>query len=126
MAQGDKIIELSVVGVGFRTKKEERPGIAAKTPATATLEREPDNRFDPNAVKVIVGGRHLGYLPALVAEQLAPRLDSGEVTVAKAQLTDLDRADDYKTGHVVVTLRPQRPGAKGTGMTSGKKGKTAK
>lgn len=27
------------------------------------LEREPTNQYDPNAVKVIVLGKHIGYLP---------------------------------------------------------------
>lgn len=51
---------------------------------------EPHNRFDPNAIAVLIGadqgdpeGRdygpdHVGYVPRLLAKQLAPRLRKGE------------------------------------------------
>lgn len=27
------------------------------------LQHEPDNRYDPNAIKVILAGTHIGYIP---------------------------------------------------------------
>ena len=47
------------------------------------LEREPENKFDPNAIAVYVpvkSGTHklmLGYVPAEIAANLAPLLDEG-------------------------------------------------
>lgn len=34
-----------------------------KTTVIATLEPEPTNPHDPNAIKVLVDGRHVGYVP---------------------------------------------------------------
>ena len=48
-----------------------------------TLRREPRNKHDRNAVAVHDRrGRHLGYLSAELAEDVAPRLDAGEAAVA--------------------------------------------
>lgn len=41
---------------------------------TATLLPEPANEFDPNAVKVVVQGRHVGYLAKEIAGSYAPTL----------------------------------------------------
>lgn len=48
----------------------------------ARLEREPDNEYDPNAVKVMAvhpnGDIELGHLPRDVAARVAPELDAGD------------------------------------------------
>ncbi len=43
------------------------------------LEREPDNQFDPNAIKVLVSKykAEIGYIPKKRAAELAPLLDAG-------------------------------------------------
>lgn len=43
---------------------------------TAHLRPEPSNRFDPNAVRVIVDGIHVGYLPKELAASYAPILSA--------------------------------------------------
>ncbi len=45
---------------------------------SAKLVREPDNPYDPNAVRVVLSGEHIGYVPKSVAEHLAPAMDGGE------------------------------------------------
>lgn len=44
-----------------------------------TLEREPNNPFDPWAIRVMFDGHHLGYIAATralaVASEIAPHLD---------------------------------------------------
>ena len=52
-----------------------RQRTAADIPIVAVLVREPDNRYDPNAVKVLVNGYHVGYLGRADAEAYAPLLD---------------------------------------------------
>ena len=47
-----------------------------------TLEREPYNPEDRNAIKVLHLGRHLGYIGREDAQALAPKLDAGEVLTA--------------------------------------------
>ncbi len=48
---------------------------AADIPIVAVLVREPDNRYDSNAVKVVVNGYHVGYLGRADAAAYAPLLD---------------------------------------------------
>lgn len=45
-------------------------------PTSVTFVRERDNRYDPNAFRAEVNGRHIGYLRAHVAEQVAGPLDA--------------------------------------------------
>ena len=42
-----------------------------------TLQREPDNPYDPNAIAVLANGRLAGYIPAKLAMSLAPTMDGG-------------------------------------------------
>ena len=47
-----------------------------------TLEREPNNPQDPNAIKVLHEGRLLGYINREAAQTLAPTLDAGRTVEA--------------------------------------------
>lgn len=42
------------------------------------LVREPDNPYDPNAVKVVADYQHIGYLKSSVAQEIAPLIDNGQ------------------------------------------------
>ena len=48
-----------------------------------SLEREPDNPHDPNAIGVWFLNDRLGYLQKPVAEKLAPMMDAGKELAAK-------------------------------------------
>lgn len=51
------------------------------------LEREPTNRFDPNAVAVYIFQQCLGYLSRGVAGEIAPIMDAGTtITASKSPL----------------------------------------
>lgn len=54
------------------------------------LEREPENEFDKNAIKVLVGKTHLGYVPKKIARKMAKLLDNNINYIA-----DLDLDEDY-------------------------------
>jgi len=43
--------------------------------STVTLVREPNNRYDPNAVAVFVRSRRVGYISASYAAVIAPAVD---------------------------------------------------
>ncbi len=43
---------------------------------TAQLKREPNNRFDANAVSIWIDGHRVGYLARQDAAELAPALDA--------------------------------------------------
>lgn len=48
------------------------------------LVREPDNKHDPNAIKVALFGHFvLGYIPRQLALHMAPLIDEGEDLVAE-------------------------------------------
>lgn len=49
------------------------------------LEREPNNPYDPNAIKVMVNGDKLGYLPKEEAKKIASKL-VGKYPVRKLYL----------------------------------------
>ena len=52
------------------------PYLAGTLPGTdVVLVREPDNKFDPNAVMVWIGGQHVGYIPSKDAVALAQFID---------------------------------------------------
>ena len=52
--------------------------------ATFSLDREPNNPHDPNAVCVSLFGLHkMGYLPKAVAKSIAPFMDEGRTFIAE-------------------------------------------
>lgn len=85
----DKItnVDLRVVGVTFKNEDtgEKRGDIirelmGSETPESIQikLEREPNNMYDVNAIKVIADGRQIGYIGKDYAVLIAPLMDSFE------------------------------------------------
>lgn len=112
-------MELSVVGLGFRVKKDVRRALAGNVEKSHSgihvkLVREQENRVDLNAIRVIhdgsgaLRGHHLGYLRADVAALLAPLMDDSLLVLKEAKLTSLDAKDEHKTGVVSATFRDKR------------------
>lgn len=107
--------ELGVVGLGFRLKRPTRQIIkSAIDKASMTgmrLIREPENKYDENAIAVhfperYMHGAHIGYLHRDSAALLAPKIDSGVLEVAGATLTAVsDDRDDHKTATLLVRFR---------------------
>ncbi len=54
------------------------------------LKREPENKYDKNAVGVYFGQRQLGYIPRGIAAELAPLIDAGTVVAAVRARTALE------------------------------------
>jgi hypothetical protein len=114
-------MELEVVGLRFRWKKEGRAAIARmcdKSDITGIrLMREPENKYDENAVMVllptrILSGKQLGYLHRQAAELLAPKLDSGRLEVVGAKLLRLDSDAEHNVGTMLVRFRDLKAPAK--------------
>lgn len=63
------------------------------------LEREPDNKYDPNAVRVciLVGDKwqQIGYLPKDVAAELAPEFDAGVKYIVRIFVAGLYNGNPY-------------------------------
>ena len=104
----------TVVGMHFR----EREGVPAKAivgnmlPGTQLrLEREPDNKFDVNAIKVFstgnAGEHHIGYIEASVACFVAYDMDDSEDVVCTVDSFEQKR----NNLHPIVTIVIDEAGA---------------
>lgn len=97
--------DLTVVGMHFR----EREGVPAKSivanfipPVVVEFEREPHNPYDPNAIKIIYNGQHIGYIEATGAVYVAPWIDEGH----EYQFTVVDMVTRRQNLHPVCTAVP--------------------
>lgn len=66
-----------IAGVKFRPPEAQAVYAELEEGDELHLSREPDNQFDTNAIKVLFDGTFIGYVPAYLAESLAPMLDDG-------------------------------------------------
>ena len=51
-------------------------------PGELKFQRQPDNKFDANAIGVLLDGHNVGYLPKKLATFLAPAMDAHVVDVS--------------------------------------------
>ena len=79
---------------------------------TAIIALDPENRFDPNAVRVEIDGETVGYLPAAEAKRVGGFMrDQGvEVATVEAQVRGGWRTNQYDKGHFGVRLKIPRSG----------------
>jgi hypothetical protein len=77
--QGGNIMSIlcKLAGVSFNGCQQNIKNISMADFPNISLVREPNNPFDTNAVKVVLRGSHLGYLPKPLAGRLAPEMDAG-------------------------------------------------
>lgn len=69
---------ITLAGANFRPKEAKDYIKADLHPGSVcTLEREPDNPYDSNAVKIICDGVFIGYVPRTDNAVLAMALDAG-------------------------------------------------
>lgn len=70
-----------VVGLTFNSEYPSNVYEIAKRFAlgddSISIEREPDNEFDNNAIVVVDGEKAVGHLPAKIAALIAPQIDAG-------------------------------------------------
>ena len=95
-------------------RKQERFGLAGATfgarqsalraavdnpaPASITFEREPENKYDPNAIRVLANGADVGYVPREIAGLLSDR----EFTLKEFQFTKVPGKDILTMNLTVV------------------------
>lgn len=113
-------VELDVVGIQHRVTMSTRNMMIDHLPTTVALVREPENRHDENAIKVVINengnpyhGLHIGYLRAAVAAVWSLHIDVSEVhedeglppdfIIVGAWLTEI-RARDGE-GTILVKLK---------------------
>jgi len=96
---------IPVVGVQYHVSPTTVKSIAEAVALKVDLVREPENQFDPNAIKVILAehtpGLHIGYLSREIAAMLAPQIDEGRIWLEDSALRELDS----NAGQLVVSFR---------------------
>ncbi len=65
-----------VVGVSFEGRQDTVAGLVAGQ--TLELKRQPENPVDANAIAVMNGVLHVGFLKKEIAKRLAPNMDAGD------------------------------------------------
>lgn len=79
----DTTFRAAGVTVGTRQKSLEKLAQFPLDDLVAGFRREPDNKFDKNAIQILVKVRslnaycHVGYIPAVIAGQIAAAMDAG-------------------------------------------------
>ncbi len=64
-----------IVGVSFEGRQDTIAGL--RVGSELTLQRQPENQFDPNALAVYYGTLPLGFVRKEIAKHLAPLIDDG-------------------------------------------------
>jgi hypothetical protein len=105
-----------VAGTGFEGRAAVIRAHCANN-APVYLAREPDNKFDPNAIAVylatsslfglIKGRRQIGYIKAARSATLAPKIDSGELKIKNAFVTSFYAPEGIEYPRVSITIVPE-------------------
>jgi len=104
-ADPPKRIQFNLAGVKHYQKLLKK--LPAKT--RAALLREPDNKYDPNAIAVYESGRHVGYIPRDEASWIVSVMDAGEWTYACSYMR-VSWWDDGDIFTASLILERRRPG----------------
>jgi len=79
-------VQSDLAGIKFRPKEIKERIATLGEGEVLSLEREPDNKYDENAIRVLDhDGQFLGYVQGYVAKALAPEIDAGTSHVAEVK-----------------------------------------
>ena len=94
--------EVRLVGAHFRGTEAVEYASALQGGEIFSLEREPENLYDQNAIKVVTpGGLHLAYVERGQAAWISGHMDEGATYRAH-----ILRAEPYKnTVHIIADIR---------------------
>jgi hypothetical protein len=115
--KGDSLATVEVVGESrYRSAIEAAAGKRADghfTIVDAALVWEPENRYDPNAIAVVIGGRTCGYFPRDKAAAYRPAFamlaERGLVGYARGEVRGGWRMDDGSWADFGIRIRLARP-----------------
>lgn len=77
-------MDIRVKGTTFENRQGFLAYLNKQTNLSGWLRREPNNKFDPNAIAVIAYAKDagkvikVGYIPKELAETIAPKMDDGK------------------------------------------------
>ena len=89
-----------LIDAGF---EDERVYKYSETYCTASLEPEPDNQYDPNAVKVYADGVHIGYIKKGSAAHVRKLLEEDRIRSMSLTIS----GGPYKTAYLNEDDRPR-------------------
>ena len=90
-----------VAGIAFENRQSEWLLASAQGELDLALERDPENEYDPNAVKVLVNGRMGGFIPANLVQDVARVMDGG----GQASIVGHEVTTKRKNGRVNVNVK---------------------
>lgn len=106
-----KVLNTRVSGVTFEGRQSLIAKLTGNEPCR--LQPEPTNKFDPNALAVMVACNnevwHIGYVPKEIAAEIAPYLDGEALMVKIAEITGGFELNDGGTAAYGVRLRIELP-----------------
>lgn len=116
------ILNVRVAGVSFDGRQQKISLLTGNEPCR--LQPEPENKFDPNAIAVLVAAEqtdpfdenagqliwHIGYLPKEIAAQVAPHLDGEPLLCRIAEITGGFELRNGDTAPLGVRLEIELPG----------------
>lgn len=69
------MLRFILAGGYYRSDSTKRFLASIRSPVQCFLERDPSNQADPNAVKVICGEHHIGFVPRTVLHEYGSRIN---------------------------------------------------
>jgi hypothetical protein len=73
----DKIVEFELAGLYYRSKSAIIEAQGLKIGNSVELKRNPNNKYDPFAVKVYAYEKHIGFVPEYYSEEVSTELKKG-------------------------------------------------
>ncbi len=104
----DNECSLDVAGVKYRIQ-DLRKALKIRNPVM-TMQQEPDNEYDENAIKILLGGYHIGYVDADTAMDIADDIESGNLVFSDLAIMPISFIIDDEYYNVEYSLiRPKHP-----------------
>lgn len=95
-------LQTFIAGIPHRLGKDVQISTILTLGQELTYSREPTNRYDQNAIKLIANTKHLGYIPKEDNPNIAKHLDSGGTMTAL--VTNIDKSDIWRGVKIRITL----------------------
>lgn len=106
--------EIGVVGTRFEGRQDvlwdlytDQENGAPSEDLTGSAEREPDNQYDANAIRIYIAGKHVGYVPRALSAKLAPHMDAGEQALVTGVRITRSESSSRVTYGAKITLEIQ-------------------
>ena len=95
-------LQTFIAGIPHRLGKDVQISTILTLGQELAYSREPTNRYDQNAIKLIANTKHLGYIPKEDNPSIAKHLDSGGTI--KVLVTNIDKSDIWRGVKIRITL----------------------